>query len=113
MKQILSVGKSIKIVRNLERSNIVQTTIFNEKDTMDHGGFDYEALSNQNVKQYTLTKSNLGFNFQNQNSDMASFNIETIAQNFINSEKFHGGYKTLIDEGNVVDLRNAPFQWSF
>lgn len=80
---------------------------------MDHGGFDYEALSNHNVKQYNFSKSQLGFDFQNQNSDMASFNIETIAQNFIDSEKFKGGYKTLIDEENVVDLRNAPFQWSY
>lgn len=82
---------------------------------MDHGGFDYETLSNQNVKQFIFPKNkdNLGFNFQNQNSDMASFNIETIAHNFIDSDKFKGGYKTLIDEGNVVDLRNAPFQWSY
>ena len=45
MKQILSVGKTIKIVRYLENSNLLYGKNLEGKATLDHKGVDFQKLA--------------------------------------------------------------------
>jgi hypothetical protein len=89
MKKILSVGKSIKIVRFLEDSQISTKRV---RSTLDyHQGIDYQNLQNKNMRQI---KVNLPTRADRQNpvdyqafplKDSASFQMETIANKFIDT----------------------------
>jgi hypothetical protein len=92
MKQILSVGKSIKIIRYLEENQQVKNCkndkangmqiiermdnkVAAKAQSLDHQGLDYEKLSRVNVK--IMQKA--GSDFTNFDRDRPSFEIETIA----------------------------------
>ena len=52
MKQILSVGKTIKIIRYLENSNLLYGTkrLAGKESTLDHKGVDFQELADENMR---------------------------------------------------------------